>query len=391
MKEISAIAHNIHGQPMFATLARVQDLERQGRDILHFELGEPDFNTPFNIVAAACEALKQGDTHYTASAGLYEFRLAAQQTTLISRGFEPDVDQILVTPGANSIVYYTVKCVVNSGDEVIVADPGFPTYCSAIKACGAKVVTVPLREEFGFRLQPEDLSSAINERTRLVIFNSPSNPTGAVNTSEEIEAIASIVKERDIYILSDEIYSRLIFSEERRFSSPSQLDYCKDRTIIINGFSKAYAMTGWRLGVAIGPVKVIEKMRLLNETIVSCVPPFIQRAGIEAIEGDMSAVNAMRSEYMKRRDIITAGLNSLPGISCVRPEGAIYAFPNIAGTGLNSESFAEFVLEEAGIALLPGTNFGPGGEGYVRLSYVNSIKNIEAAISRLSKAIKKLS
>lgn len=391
MKDISSIAHNIHGQPMFATLARVQAMEREGKDILHFELGEPDFDTPPNIVNAACEALKNGDTHYTASAGLYEFRLAAQQTTLNSRGFKPDINQILVTPGANAIVYYTVKCVVNPGDEVIVPDPGFPTYYSAIKACGAKAVTVSLREEFGFRMQPQDLESAINKRTRLIIFNSPSNPTGAANTPKEIDAISQIAKKHDIYILSDEIYSRLIFSEERNFCSPSTLDSCRERTIIINGFSKAFAMTGWRLGVAIGPEEVIEKMRLLNETIVSCVPPFIQRAGIEAIVGDVSAVNAMREEYIRRRDIITAGLNALPGVRCTRPDGSIYAFPNISETGMNSESFSEFALQEAGVALLPGTNFGPGGEGYVRLSYVNSIENIEKAISCLSAALRKLS
>lgn len=390
MKKISTIAHKINGQPMFATLARVQELERKGRDILHFELGEPDFETPANIVSAACNALQSGDTHYTASAGLYEFRVAAQQTTLLSRGFEPTPNQILVTPGANAIVYYTVKCVVNPGDEVLVPDPGFPTYYSAIKACGARAVTVPLHEKFGFRMQPKDLESAITEKTRLIIFNSPSNPTGAANTPEEIDTISQIAKKYDIFILSDEIYSRLIFNKESKFCSPSTLDSCKERTIIINGFSKAFAMTGWRLGVAIGPEEVIEKMRLLNETIVSCVPPFIQRAGIEAIIGDASTVNAMRDEYIKRRDIITDGLNSLPGISCTRPDGAIYAFPNITGTGMNSEIFSEFALQNAGVALLPGTNFGPRGEGYVRLSYVNSIQNIEEALRRLSHALAKL-
>lgn len=391
MKDVSTIAHNIHGQPMFATLARVQELERQGCDILHFELGEPDFNTPSNIVDVACDALRAGDTHYTTSAGLYDFRVAAQKTTLLSRGFKPELDQVLVTPGANAIVYYTVKCVVNPGQEVIVPDPGFPTYYSAIRACGAIPVPVPLREECGFRMQPEDLEAAITDRTRLIIFNSPSNPTGAANTPDEIKAIAQLAKERDVYILSDEIYSRLIFNEERSFSSPSQLDECRERTIIINGFSKAYAMTGWRLGVAIGPSEVIRKMCLLNETIVSCVPPFIQRAGIEAIQGDATAIDAMREEYQRRRDIITDGLNELPGVRCCRPDGAIYAFPNIAETGMNSERFAEFALNEAGVALLPGTNFGAGGEGYVRLSYVNSIEHIEMAISRLSEAINKLS
>jgi len=390
MKKLSSIAHQIDGQPMFKTLARVQELERKGRDIIHFELGEPDFNTPSNIVEAACIALKNGDTHYTTSSGLYEFRMAVQKTTLISRGFKPEINQILVTPGANAIVYYTVRCVVNPGDEVIVPDPGFPTYYSAIKACGAKIVRVPLKEKYGFRMQPKDLDSVITKNTRLIICNSPSNPTGAANTCDEIREIAAIVKKHDVYLLSDEIYSRLIFTGEQTFCSPSFLDHCRERTIIINGFSKAFAMTGWRLGVAIGPEKVIQKMQLLNETIVSCVPPFVQRAGVEAINGDVSKINAMRDEYIRRRDIITDGLNSLPGIRCTRPDGAIYAFPNIMETGMNSDEFSEFALQMAGVALLPGNNFGPGGEGFVRMSYVNSVENIKKAIERLANALENL-
>ncbi|NLX26358.1 MAG: pyridoxal phosphate-dependent aminotransferase [Lentisphaerae bacterium] len=388
MKKLSSIAYQIDGQPMFKTLARVQELERQGRSIIHFELGEPDFDTPENIVDAACRALHNGETHYTTSAGLYEFRDAARHTTKVSRGFEPNIDQVLVTPGANAIIYYTVKCVVNPGDEVIVPDPGFPTYYSAIKACGAVAVRVPLKEENGFRMQPADLRAAITDKTRLIIFNSPSNPTGAANTCAEIHEIAEIAKEKDVYLLSDEIYSRLIFNKERKFCSPSYLDQCKERTIIINGFSKAFAMTGWRLGVAIGPPGVIEKMRLLNETIVSCVPPFIQRAGIEAIVGDATGVNAMREEYTRRRDIITDGLNSLPGVRCTRPDGAIYVFPSITETGMSSDAFSEFAMQNAGVALLPGNNFGPGGEGFVRLSYVNSVDNIEKAIERLAEALR---
>lgn len=373
---------------MFKTLARVQELERAGQQIIHFELGEPDFDTPSNIVEAACAALRSGETHYTTSAGLYEFRQAARETTKKSRGFDPDIEQILVTPGANAIIYYTIKCVVNPGDEVIVPNPGFPTYFAAIKACGATAVSVPLREEFGFRMQPADLSQAITDKTRLIIFNSPSNPTGAASTCSEIKEIAQIAKDNDIYLLSDEIYSRLIFNRECHFCSPSSVDHCRERTIIINGFSKAFAMTGWRLGVAIGPADVIWKMQLLNETIVSCVPPFIQRAGIEAIVGNPLEVNAMRDEYIRRRDIITDGLNSIPGIRCRRPDGAIYVFPNITETGMTSDEFAEFSLKKAGVALLPGNNFGSCGEGFVRLSYVNSVENINKALDRLAIALK---
>ncbi len=373
---------------MFNMLARVQEMERKGRDIIHFELGDPDFRTPENIVDATVDSLRGGETHYTASSGLYDLRVAAQHATSVSRGFTPDLDQVLVTPGANAIVYYTVKCVVNPGDEVIVPDPGFPTYFSAIKACGAKPVRVLLSEENSFRLAPGDLRAAITDKTRLIILNSPSNPTGAANTQEEIDEIAKIAEERDVYLLSDEIYARLIFSEDKQFGSPSLYDKCKERTIVANGFSKAFAMTGWRLGVAIGPAEVIEKMRLLNETIVSCVAPFIQRAGIEAIHGDLTESDAMKEEYRRRRDILNDGLNSLPGVSCILPDGAIYAFPNIRGTGMTSDEFAEFALSEAGVALCPGNYFGEGGEGYVRLCIVNSIEHVEEAIVRLEKALK---
>lgn len=388
MKHLSIAALNVEGQPMFKMLDKVQKLERTGREILHFELGEPNFDTPSNIVEAACHALKNGETHYTSSMGLYAFREIVQQTTQISRGFKPDIDQILVTPGANAIIYLAVSCLVNPGEEVIVPDPGFPTYYSAIRYCGAIPVTVPLYESNQFRLNPEDLRKRITPKTRLIIINSPSNPTGAVMTPEEIDEVARIAKEHDIYLLSDEIYARMVFDGENRFHTPAILDQCKERTIIINGFSKAFAMTGWRLGVAIGPKDVIEKMGLVVQTIVSCVPPFIQLAGIEAIKGNQSALTDMLIAYQQRRDVLVEGLNSIPGIRCVKPEGALYAFPNISGTGMTSDEFADFALEKAGVALLPGNNFGEYGEGYVRLCYVNTLANIKCAIEKLAQAIK---
>lgn len=388
MKTLSEVAKVVEGQPMFATLDKVQKLEREGNEILHFELGEPDFDTPNNIVDAACSALKNGMTHYTSSMGLFEFRRAVQETTLNSRGFAPSMQQILVTPGANAIIYLTIKTLVNPGEEVIVPDPGFPTYFSAIKACGAIPVTVPLKEENEFRLNPEDLKEKITDKTRLIILNSPSNPTGGVMNEEEIKKIASMAKEEDVYLLSDEIYGRLIFDENSKFLSPSYIDECKERTIIINGFSKAFAMTGWRLGVAIGPEEVIEKMGLLVSTIVSCVPPFIQYAGIEAITGDQSIISEMKSEYDLRRRLLVNGLNQLPGVSCVTPKGAIYAFANIMETGMTSDEFADFALEKAGVALLPGNNFGKQGEGYVRVCYVNSQQNIEKALISLDRALR---
>lgn len=388
MKHLSVAANNVEGQPMFKVLDKVQKLERSGRDILHFELGEPNFDTPPNIIEAAYQALKDGETHYVSSMGLYSFREIVQQTTEKSRGFKPEIDQILVTPGANAIIYLVVSCLVNPGEEVIVPDPGFPTYYSAIKYCGAIPVSVPLYESNHFRMNPDDLRKRITSKTRLIILNSPSNPTGAVMTLEEIDEVARIAEEHDIYLLSDEIYARMVFDGENHFHSPSKLDQCKERTIIINGFSKAFAMTGWRLGVAIGPKEVIEKMGLVVQTIVSCVPPFIQLAGIEAIKGDQTLIVKMMAEYQKRRDVLVAGLNDIPGIKCVKPEGALYVFPNIASTGMSSEEFADFALEKAGVALLPGSNFGKHGQGFVRLCYVNTLENIELAIKKLAQAIK---
>lgn len=388
MKSLSEIAVNVKGQPMFAIFDKAQKLEREGKDILHFELGEPDFNTPQNIVDSACAAIQSGETHYTSSMGLYDLRLAVQKTTELSRDFTPTLGQILVTPGANSIIYFTIKCVANPGDEVIVPDPGFPSYFSAIEACGAVPVKVALKEENEFRLDPKDLADKITDKTKLIIINSPSNPTGAVMNESDINGVAEIAKKHDLYLLSDEIYARLIFNSSSKFLSPSYLDHCKERTIILNGFSKAFAMTGWRLGVAIGPESLMEKMGLLVSTIVSCVPPFIQRAGIEALYGDQSQVVNMKEEYSERRKVLVDGLNSLPGVHCVMPTGAIYAFPNIKGTGMTSDEFADFALDKANVALLPGHNFGSCGEGYIRMCYVNSLDNIRKAISSLDLALR---
>jgi len=320
---------------------------------------------------------------------MYEFREVVASVTQKSRGFTPTIEQVVITPGANIIIYYAICCLVNSGDEVVVPDPGFPTYYSVINFCGVKPVRVPLREINGFRMNPQDLRDVMTGHTRLIILNSPQNPTGAVLTPEEIFEIYQIAEEYDVYIYSDEVYSRMLF-ENAIFCSPSVYDSCKHRTILANGFSKAFAMTGWRLGAVIAPTDVAEKMALLLETTSSCVSPFVQRAGIEAAVGDQERTRAMVREYRERRDIIVEELNKIPGVSCLMPGGAFYVFSNITGTGLSSEEFSEFALEEAGVALLPGTNFGRYGEGFIRLCYANSQSNIRREMTRLKKAVKKL-
>jgi len=372
---------------MFKVLARAQELERQGQHIIHFEIGDPDFATPANIVNAAVESLRRGETHYTSSMGMHDFHLAICDTTERTRGFRPDLNQILVAPGANILIYYAIACLVNPGDEVIVPDPGFPTYYSAMKYCNVKAVTVPLKESNQFRMSPDDVRQRITKRTRLIIINSPQNPTGALMTPDEIMQMAKLAEEHDGYLYSDEIYVRMVFDEAVPFKSPSFLDHCRERTIVANGFSKSFAMTGWRLGVAIAPADVIAKMGLLLQTTSSCVPPFIQRAGIEAISGDQSEVHKMTKEYRERRELIVDGLNSIRGLSCLLPGGAFYVFPNITKTGMTSEEFAAAMLDRAGVALLPGNCFGNYGEGYVRLCYANSKKNIVEGLRRIKAAI----
>lgn len=384
---LSQAAGNLEGQPMFKVLAKVQELERAGQDVVHFEIGDPDFDTPPNIVEAAYQALRRGETHYTSSMGLFDFRETVRQTTSRNRGFTPDIEQVLVTPSANIIIYYVIRCLVEPGDEIIVPDPGFPSYYSAIKFCDAVAVPVTLREEHEFRMNPDDVRKAMTSKTRLIILNSPHNPTGAVMTPEEIDDIAEIAEEFDVFLYSDEVYARMIFNDSTHFRTPAVRDRCRERTIVANGFSKAFAMTGWRLGVAIGPVDVIAKMGLLLQTTSSCVSPFIQRAGIEAIMGDQTHVKAMMQEYQCRRDLLVEGLNSISGIRCLKPGGAIYVFPNIKKTGLTSEAFANLMLEKAGVALLPGTNFGAAGAGFVRLCYAVSRKRIVEGIKRIDQAV----
>ena len=385
MKGLSQVTSRIDGQPMFKYLDMARELEAKGQHLIHMEIGEPDFDTPKNVTWAAVQSLSNGETHYGSSFGLQEFREAVQFATERSRGFRPDLDQVLITPGANIAIYYAVFCLVDPGFEVIVPDPGFSTYYSNIKMCGAVPVRVPLKEENEFRMSPDDIEAAITDKTRLIIINSPQNPTGSVLTTDEVKRIYEIAKKHDIYIYSDEIYARMNY-EPIGFASPSIYDHCKEHVILSNGFSKAFAMTGWRLGTLIGPANVIDRMAALLQTTSSCVSTFVQRAGIEAIRGSQETVTNMMSEYRARRDLLVDGLNRVNGVKCLRPGGAFYVFPNITGTGLSSDQVVEKLMG-AGVVTLPGHCFGEHGEDYIRLCYATSRKNIQEGLNRIYKAL----
>lgn len=387
--DLSNVAMQLKGQPMFKVLAKIKEMERSGINVVHFEIGDPDFDTPSNIVDVACEALRKGVTHYTDSMGDYEFREAICLNNKKTRGFTPSINQVLIAPGANILIYYAVRCLVNPGDEVIIPDPYFPTYTSVFDFCDVNVIKVPLLEKNEFRMKPEDVSGKITPKTRMIIVNSPHNPTGSIMLPSELEEIGKIALENNIYLYSDEIYSRMNYGETP-FYSPSILDKCQERIIVANGFSKAFAMTGWRLGTCIGPEKVIEKMGLLLQTTSSCVSPFIQRAGLEAINGSQTEIGIMMDKYKDRRNILVDGLNSIPGITCLKPSGAFYVFPNITGTGLSSREFADQVLEKANVGLLPGNDFGEAGEGFVRLCYATSNEKIIEGIRRIKNYVENL-
>jgi aspartate aminotransferase len=389
MREIAKNALNIQGQPMFKVIDKVKHLEAQGRDIVHLEIGDPDFSTPKHIVDAAKESLDAGETHYGSSWGLSDFIETMRKATHKSRGFLPDSNQILVTPGANISIYYSIFCLVNPGQEVLVPNPGFPTYLSSIAMCGAKAVPYPLYEENGFGMRAADIEPLITNKTRLIIVNCPQNPTGAITDQNHLKEIYELAVKNDLYIYSDEIYSRMVY-EEGNFFSIASLDQAKERVILSNGFSKAFAMTGWRLGSVIAPAVVTERMMMLLQTTSSCVSAFVQRAGIAAIEGNQTSVDIMMAEYKSRRDLLVNGLNAIPGITCHTPGGAFYAFPNISNFGLTSEEFADLMLEKADVALLPGSNFGSQGEGFVRLVYASATENINKALERIAEACKKL-
>ena len=371
----------------FEVLVKARALEAKGRDIVHLEIGEPDFDTPRNVIDAGVKALQGGWTHYGPSAGLPKLREAVAQDAGHRRGVKVDSSEVVVVPGGKPIIFFAMMALIEEGDEVIYPNPGFPIYESMIDFVGGKAVPVALREEMDFRLDVGELASQINDRTRMVILNSPQNPTGGMMTEQDVREVARAIGDRDIMVLSDEIYSRLIF-EGKHFSIMS-VDGMKDRTILLDGFSKTYAMTGWRMGYGVMRPDLATHISRLMTNSNSCTASFTQVAGIEALTGDQTSVDSMNDEFRRRRDLFYTRINQIKGFSCLKPKGAFYMFPNIKETGWRSKKLADALLDDAGVACLSGTAFGAFGEGYLRFSVANSIENLEKALDRVSDWAKK--
>jgi aspartate aminotransferase len=363
----------------FEVLNKARALERLGKNIIHLEIGEPDFDTPPNVVEAGIDALRKGWTHYGPSAGQPELRQAIAENVSRSRGVRVTSDEVVVVPGGKPIIFFSILALADVGDEVIYPNPGFPIYESMIDYVGAKAVPIRLLEEKDFGFDVDELESLITERTRLIVLNSPQNPTGGVLSKQDISDIATAIGDRNIMVLSDEIYSRLIFDGEH-YSILSVPGF-QERTILLDGFSKTYAMTGWRMGYGVMRPDLATHITRLMTNSNSCTASFTQVAGIEAIRGDQSSVDHMRAEFQRRRDVFVAGLNRIKGFSCRMPGGAFYVFPNVTNTGWKSKKLADALLEEAGVACLSGTAFGKFGEGYLRFSVANSLENLNRALA----------
>ena len=372
----------------FQVLVKAKALEAQGREIIHLEIGEPDFPTPEAVIESAKQALNQGYTHYCGPAGLNELRVAIANEVSQTRGISVDPDWVVITPGAKPIMFYLILAVVDEGDEVITPNPGFPIYESMINFVGGKPIPLPLIEEHNFRFRVEDLKQRVTPKTKLIIMNSPQNPTGGVLTRSDLEAIADIARDKDIWVLSDEIYGKILYEGEHQ--SISSFPGMLDRTIILDGFSKTYAMTGWRLGYGVMHPDLQKHISTLVTNSVSCTAPFIQRAGLEALANTQAEVCQMVQEFRKRRDFVWKRLNAIPGIRCVCPPGAFYLFPNIRSFGMTSGDFADKLLDSAGVAVLSGASFGEYGEGFIRLSYANSMENLAKALDRIEETTRKI-
>ena len=366
----------------FVVLARAKELEAAGRDVVHLEIGEPDFDTPTHIVDKAVEALRAGQTHYGPASGLPQVRAAIAENVAATRGIDVGPENVVVTPGGKPIMTFVMTALLDAGDEVIYPNPGFPIYESVINFLGAKAVPLKLEESQDFSFTAESLAGLITERTKLLVLNSPQNPTGGVVAPAVLDAIAELAVANDLYVLSDEIYSRIVY--EGRFESIASRPGMAERTVILDGHSKSFAMTGWRLGYGVMPKPLAEAVSRLQTNVTSCTATFTQIAGMEALQGPQEATLAMVEEFRKRRDLLVDGLNAIDGISCRRPQGAFYVFPNITELGLSSEEAQQQLLDDFGVAALSGTAFGDHGQGYLRFSYANSQEQIGKALDRVA-------
>jgi aspartate aminotransferase len=371
----------------FEVLARARALEAQGRSIIHLEIGEPDFDTPEHVKEAAVKAMRDGYTHYTPAAGILEAREAIAEEVSRSRGIPVHPDQVVITPGGKPVMFFTMLALLNPGDEVIFPDPGFPIYESMVRFLDAKPVPWVLREDREFRADPEELRALVTPRTRLVILNSPHNPTAGVLSRADVEAIASIVRGRPITVLSDEIYGRILYGAQ--FASIASVPGMADQTIILDGLSKTYAMTGWRIGYGVATREVAGRLTQLMVNSNSCTAAFTQMAAVAALRGDQGCVERMVTEFRRRRDVIVKGLRALPGVRCLVPAGAFYAFPNVRAIDPDGGALAAHLLNDGGVAALAGTAFGAHGRGYLRLSYANSVEAITEALTRMRASIER--
>ncbi|MGW7683158.1 pyridoxal phosphate-dependent aminotransferase [Kribbella sp. NPDC054772] len=383
--KLAARMDRLGTESAFEVLAKAKALEARGREIVHLEIGEPDFDTPAHVIAAAQQALDKGFTHYVPAPGIPELRTAVADFLERTGRLRTTPDRVLITPGAKPIMFFTILALCEEGDEVLYPDPGFPMYASIASFAGAKPVPVPLREENGFAIDPAELRSLVTERTKLLILNSPHNPCGSVSTPEQLAEIAEIAIEHDLVVLSDEVYWALRYDGTHH--SVLDFDGMASRTILLDGWSKTFAMTGWRLGFGVFPEPLVEPVTRLMINSVSCTSAFSQHAAIAALEGPWDDVDRMLAAFRERRDVIVSGLNAVPGVSCVEPEGAFYAFPNITELGMPAATLSDRLLDEAGVACLPGTSFGAYGENYLRFSYANSVENIRKALDAFTELV----
>ncbi len=385
---VSERSRELREEGAYAVLATAKQLEAQGRDIVHMEIGEPDFPTPSPIAMAGIRAIQEGHTRYNPPAGLPDLRRELAREAGIFRGMEIRPEQVVVAPGAKPILFLALVATIEPGDEVICPDPGFPSYEAAVRLAGGVPVFVPLDRRRGFDLNVDALAEVMSPRTRVILLNSPGNPTGGVLTAEALSRVADLAMGHGCWVISDEIYSKLLYAEVP--VTPAALPGMAERTVIVDGFSKTYSMTGWRLGYGIVPQALVRPMERLLTHTVGCTATFTQMAGTAAISGSHAAVDDMGERFRRRRDAMVEGLNRIPGFHCHRPQGAFYAFPNVEGVGRDDGWLASYLLEEAGVALLPGNGFGANGAGHLRLSYAHSIDTIQKGLGRIRAAIEKL-